>query len=140
MVYIGLVLCVFSVRSLCVLCLSSGGPLGVLWGSSGGLLGSPGVSWGLSWGISGGPLGGQNLSQRSPTLGSSDSVEIENPRSKNVNSSRTIALGWLNGVNSLGKLSPDVTIHAACARFETPARLRATSEHPPQTSRTASCY
>ena len=100
-------------RSLCVLCSSSGGPLGVSWGLLGG-----------SWGLSGGPLGGQKLSQRSPTLGSSDSVEIEKPRSKNVNSSRTVALGWLNGVNSLGKLSPDVTIHAACARFETPAALR----------------
>ncbi len=45
-----------------------------------------------------------------------------------MNSSRTLTLSQLVGANSLGKLSPDVTIHAACQRFETP---RALQHHPP---------
>ncbi len=78
--------------------------------SSGGLLGD-------LLQASGGPLGGQKLSQRSPTLGSSDSVQIENPTSKIVQKPCVLQLGGLNGINSLGKLKPDVTVYQPALLF-----------------------
>ena len=76
----------------------------VFWGSSGDLLGAKGGLLGVLWGALGRP---KALPQVLPSW----DPQIQISTSKNVNSSRAIALRSLNGVNSLGKLKPDVTVY-----------------------------